>query len=106
MKKIVICIALSLIAYYGIMVPTNQAVNYEDNTWIVDYDMEKKIVYVELEESLINGSDGACQMAGVTILNILEEYGPGWKVYIVNDWVPSNKNPIDLKLAKVLAKGY
>lgn len=73
---------------------------------IVDVDFEDKIAYVRLNEVLTSGSDGACQAAGMTIQYIIEELGTEWRVYVVNDWVPSKKNPIDHEWAKKLAEGY
>ena len=69
-------------------------------------DHKNKIVYVQLSELLVTGSDGACQGAGMVVLAILENLEPGWKVYVTNEWVPSRKNPIDIEWARYLAEGY
>ena len=70
------------------------------------YDVDKRIVYVELNDQFTTGSDGACQGAGMVILHILKELPKGWRVHVTNEWVPSRKNPIDIEWAKHLSEGY
>jgi hypothetical protein len=73
---------------------------------LTSYNHKDKIVYVQLHEMLVSGSDGACQGAGMVILAIIETMGPEWKVHVTNDWVPSKYNPIDYTWARKLAEGY
>ena len=71
-----------------------------------DMDIDEQIFYIKLGDSLMNGSDGSCQYAGVIMNEILEE-NPEWKIFITNEgWVPSKKNPVDLQWSRVLAEGY
>jgi hypothetical protein len=72
----------------------------------IKYDTNDKIAYLYLDSQYTNGSDGACQGAGMLILQTLNNLPDGWKVYITNDWVPSSVNPIDKEWAKILAQGY
>ena len=98
---------LSIILIMAIGIGVVYCIATDDSpAYIVDIDYEDKIVYVKLHSQLVSGSDGACQAAGQTILYILEELDPGWQVFIVNTWVPSEKNPINIEWAKVLAEGY
>jgi hypothetical protein len=68
-------------------------------------DRDNKIYHVRLIDSLVGGSDGACQSAGIVINSILEK-NPEWKVYVTNSWVPSKYNPIDLAWSRELKEGY
>jgi hypothetical protein len=69
----------------------------------VDY--TNKIYHVRLHESLVTGADGACHIAGI-VINFILEKNPEWKVYVLNSWVPSKHNPINLKWSRRLAEGY
>ena len=68
-------------------------------------DRDNKIYHIRLSDSLVDGSDGACQSAGIVINRILED-NPEWRVFITNNWVPSKYNPIDLAWSRELREGY
>lgn len=114
-KKTYICRMIGLfllgtlfVAYMSIeaLKPSSAIKIMEHVNWIEHVDYETDIVYVKLHPALVTGSDGACQVAGMVILTIIETIGTNWQVHITNDWVPSKKNPIDYQWAKELAKGY
>lgn len=65
-----------------------------------------KVLYVKVSEQLTLGDDGSCAAFGMVMLNMLEQMPDGWAIYVTNSWIPSKHNPIDLKWARVLAKGY
>lgn len=64
-------------------------------------DIVDKIISITLHESLVTGTDMSCQAAAQTINLILED-NPGYKVYVLNDWVPSGENPITLEYSRKL----
>jgi hypothetical protein len=103
MKYIVTWLIVSVVL--GIVIG-NMVAKDEPGARITRSDKLNKIAYVELHPMLISGSDGACQTAGIVILDILEHLPDEWQVHITNEWVPSRYNPIDKKWAKTLAQGY
>lgn len=82
---------------------------WHENTFpfsVTGVNPDYKTLFVEVDGYFTRGDDGSCQSFGALINNMLEEMPEGWQVYVVNEWVPSNRNPIDLNWSRKLAEGY
>lgn len=61
---------------------------------------------IELPRWCMIGTDGTCQVCGEYMLKILRVNNYPC-IYITNEgWIPTSRNPVSLKWAKVLAQGY
>jgi hypothetical protein len=103
-----VAIMILVLTIFCFVLDETKRVTLPDTTYgysIVDVDEEENLLYIELSEQLVSGSDGSCQVAGQIINDILEQ-NPEWKIYVTNEWVPSKHNPIDLAWSRVLAEGY
>lgn len=82
---------------------------WHENTFpfeVTGVNPDYKTMFIKVDNYFTNGSDGACESFGALVNNILSELPDGWQLYIMNDWVPSARNPIDLEWSKELAEGY
>jgi len=68
---------------------------------IVEINYDSRLIAIKLHESLTTGTDSACYASALIINAFCEN---GWKVYVTNDWVPSNVNPISLEHSRILVE--
>lgn len=94
MAVMVITLGMCGLVIYTFQKPEKVSAMTIDNA---DYDTG--ILHIYLHESLVTGTDQASYAAALIINQICET---GWKVHIMNDWVPSRKNPIDLEWSRIL----
>jgi len=67
-----------------------------------DIDMQHKILFVEVDGSILTGTDAACALFGQMMKHLTES---GYLVYLLNDgWVPSKYKFINHAWATVLAE--